>query len=1326
MLRTNTPVRVTYFLNFLKPNKRRSILTVCGILLVPSLSAISEGSNLTFSLSSRLTAEATRVSFTDQFGSVQPQHQGNHFLLVNLRLTNTITPELVFEEGLLESIALSINRFHLLWGGKRFDVNPQLSATQSGHLRNPVRLKYSGTSKQGYLVFEVPLGVPDSANLVFQDHEIGSFIVNVLTDSLGREIGSSPSVATNIKENPSTKSHSYSTELGDLNSLTRTEPNRLTMVHGQIDFELTYQTGDLELAPRGTQFPESAERITLTLDSQLDHSVQAEVRWFAVNVEGIETNKRFYKQKRKLFPKGHKRSKTVFSIKAKGGWQRLGTYRAEIAINDRVIHSQPFSVITDIPTPALQLSANREMGFNVALAALGGQSRYVTGNGSDNQVPENSRWQLSNLIDGAPYFAKDPSKFDRCFRCGWKWPTKRLPVELDFSFHDGKAPLISTVIIDTRTIVKGNITAPKHVEVWLSDENAVAVFHKVASVRLARIAAQHTITFQPTRASIVKLRVLSAHDHGSTKNLAISEVAIIESPQQQPSIVEAVKKNIAFSGSGGGISRFSSHWLKEKGGVAQLIDGSDETPGWRTHLDQLPQEIIFSFRENREAWIDFLSIRKNTQHDSATWPKRISIETSSTSPVSDFRPIGEFVLPRTTAEWTTPIQGAARYVKMKILENHGGPYTSLGEVRVVEGQASDYRSVLFGAPTEAEKLAVSSLPRSVWPEQEPNGVPAKATAVPLGESFGGIIENSSDRDLYSFVVPGNRRMALAVDLTGVPYLSTLIQLKNISDEELRREEPQGRSTQNTSFSWNIDAGDYYLEITRPPVSVVLLWDGSGSMAGQTENLRAAVRAYLNTLGVDNHVNVARFAGADVVGFLDQFTNDPLKVWAVISDEFTAKGGTPLYKGIQKGIELLEGRSGNKAVILMTDGVDSKKRLPVFWETIVTSGVRFYTIGLGPDQDVFFQDRASNGRRLLADLSRASGGRHFAVHSSDELPAIYERIGRELQSPTHYQLTLRQIEETGGLTVIANRDTASDENTKTTSGRSKKDDNKEHLPSGEQLSKAAVYLEIIFDASGSMKIASGGESKITAAKRALKEVLKSLDSDHIALAFRAYGFDTSLEYGKATTCKNTELLVDFSEGSPSSISRAANPLQTYGHTPIAKSLRLAGKDLEPFKKQHPTILLISDGKDSCDGNPVAEIERLRARGLNVKVHIVGFDLDGAARSQLEDIANAGNGHYFDAENYRDLSDSLNRVAMTVNQDAKSARQEGNPEQAIVQQKIPIFDVLDAAGHRVAQGQIGDTISGLAPDTYTLLIHREEPPITIENVIVNAGEIAVVKP
>ena len=1287
------------------------------VVVTPAWASVFSAAN------DRLGIQVIDGKFTEEFGSTRAEDPSNRLLVLDVLLVNLVTPELVFDEDVPESMVLQLNKFQLLWDHRAIDAGSTVFTAQPGHLQDPVRLTYSGAKKHGHLVFEVPAQKATSLSLVFRDSDIGTLEISsldsVLTTLVTEDAGESEEDA------PSVPDTSAADAASDSDPSTVEASASISVGEGKIHVQVSYQDEQADQKIYGTAIPETADFIFLSLKSELDHPVESEVRWIAEKVEGVETGKHLHKQNQKLFAKGHRKSERLLRLKGRGGWQRLGDYRADIAIDGQVLQSVRFQVTTDVGAAPAQPSTGPPPGYNIALAVLGGRAEQVVRDGDDDLPTADEDWQPSNLIDDAPYFTTDPSKFQRCLRCGWKWPTKHLPVELVFSFHEKKTSLISTVIIDTRTIIKDSITVPKHVEVWLAKENTTAGFHKVASVRLARTAAQHMINFPPTRARFVKLRILSAHDYGSTKNLAVSEVAIIESPQQQPSIVEAVEKNIALARSGGGISRFSSHWLKEDGGVFQLIDGSDETPGWRTRLDQLPQEITFSFRENREAWIDFLAIRQSTQHDSATWPKRISIETSSISPVSDFRPIGEFVLPRAAAEWRTPIQSAARYVKLTILENYGGPYISLGEVRIVERETPNYRPVLFNGPRKTEELVASSLPQAVWPEREPNEVPAEATTVPLGESFGGIIENSSDRDLYSFAVPGDRRMALAVDLTGVPYLSTLIQLKNTGGEELRREEPQGHSTQNTSFAWNIDPGDYYLEVTRPPVSVVLLWDGSGSMAGQTENLRVAVRAYLNNLGDDNHVNVARFAGTDVVEFFDRFTNDPLKAWNTVKDEFTAKGGTPLYKAIEKGIELLEGRSGNKAVILMTDGVDSKKQLPVFWETVATSSVRFYTIGLGPDQDIFFLDRASNGKRLLADLSRASGGRHFVVHSSDQLSAIYERIGRELQSPTHYRLTLRQSEETGGLTVIANRDTASDEDTSTTSAGSKKDNGKKHPSVEEQPSGAAVHLEIIFDASGSMKIAVGGESKITAAKRALKEVLKSLDLDHIALAFRAYGFDTSIEYGKETTCKNTELLVGFDEGSPSSIIRAANPLQTYGHTPIAKSLRLAGEDLKPFKEEHPTILLISDGKDSCDGNPVAEIERLRARGIDAKVHIVGFDLDDAARSQLQHIANAGNGNYYDAKDYHDLSESLNRVAETITQVADSSLQEKNEDDSTIPPEKQAFDVLDDTGRRVAQGRVGDTITELVPGIYTVLVNGSNSVITIEKVHVDSGEITLVE-
>lgn len=48
------------------------------------------------------------------------------------------------------------------------------------------------------------------------------------------------------------------------------------------------------------------------------------------------------------------------------------------------------------------------------------------------------------------------------------------------------------------------------------------------------------------------------------------------------------------------------------------------------------------------------------------------------------------------------------------------------------------------------------------------------------------------------------------------------------------------------------------------------------------------------------------------------------------------------------------------------------------------------------------------------------------------------------------------------------------------------------------------------------------------------------------------------------------------------------------------------------------MLVSDGKDTCGGAPAAAAEELASRGVDVRVHVVGFDVerDPRVRAQLE--------------------------------------------------------------------------------------------------------------
>ncbi len=91
---------------------------------------------------------------------------------------------------------------------------------------------------------------------------------------------------------------------------------------------------------------------------------------------------------------------------------------------------------------------------------------------------------------------------------------------------------------------------------------------------------------------------------------------------------------------------------------------------------------------------------------------------------------------------------------------------------------------------------------------------------------------------------------------------------------------------------------------------------------------------------------------------------------------------------------------------------------------------------------------------------------------------------------------------------------------------------------------------------------------------------------------------------------------------------------------------------PYKDKNPYVLLISDGNETSRGDPVKVIETLRQKGIPVSVYVIGFDLEDQYKTQLEKIAQAGNGRYYDAKTYSSLSQSLRDFAGEMDQKARS--------------------------------------------------------------------------
>lgn len=89
----------------------------------------------------------------------------------------------------------------------------------------------------------------------------------------------------------------------------------------------------------------------------------------------------------------------------------------------------------------------------------------------------------------------------------------------------------------------------------------------------------------------------------------------------------------------------------------------------------------------------------------------------------------------------------------------------------------------------------------------------------------------------------------------------------------------------------------------------------------------------------------------------------------------------------------------------------------------------------------------------------------------------------------------------------------------------------------------------------------------------------------------------------------------------------------GGTPLGEAIRLAGQVVRQTGKTR--VVVLTDGCETCGGNPLVEVAMLRNHGVALDLHIIGFSVDHLARFQLIQLAAVTGGHYHDCRDHRQL-------------------------------------------------------------------------------------------
>ncbi|WP_296762090.1 VWA domain-containing protein, partial [Sediminimonas sp.] len=201
--------------------------------------------------------------------------------------------------------------------------------------------------------------------------------------------------------------------------------------------------------------------------------------------------------------------------------------------------------------------------------------------------------------------------------------------------------------------------------------------------------------------------------------------------------------------------------------------------------------------------------------------------------------------------------------------------------------------------------------------------------------------------------------------------------------------------------------------------------------------------------------------------------------------------------------------------------------------------------------------------------------------------------------------------------------------------------------------AADDMMVVFDGSNSMWGQINGTAKIEIARDAIGNLTAELDAD-TNVGLMAYG------HRRRGDCSDIEVILP-----PGPLDRAAfldrvARITPTGKTPLTDAVEQAAEALS-FRDRPATVLLISDGLESCDRDPCALAKTLARTGVSFTAHVVGFGLGADAdTASLACIAEQTGGKYLAADDAATLGAALSTVGAEVAQAPPEPEPEPEPQ------------------------------------------------------------------
>jgi Ca-activated chloride channel family protein len=189
-------------------------------------------------------------------------------------------------------------------------------------------------------------------------------------------------------------------------------------------------------------------------------------------------------------------------------------------------------------------------------------------------------------------------------------------------------------------------------------------------------------------------------------------------------------------------------------------------------------------------------------------------------------------------------------------------------------------------------------------------------------------------------------------------------------------------------------------------------------------------------------------------------------------------------------------------------------------------------------------------------------------------------------------------------------------------------------------RAAERLMLVLDGSGSMWGEVGGEAKIVTVRRVIGEMIDQLQPEQ-QVGLIVYG------HNEKGNCGDIETVVPVGPLNKTQLKMAINNISPKGMTPIADAVTLAAEALR-YTEEKATVVVISDGRESCGKDVCATAERLESTGVEFTAHTISLDIgDEEGQKQLRCLAQYTGGKFLVVQNPpAELAQALQEIRKEV--------------------------------------------------------------------------------